>query len=44
MNIPRHFTQGVEDKPDFELIYRQYYKRIITMFTGSSFTGKQRKM
>ena len=34
MNIPRHFTQGVEDKPDFELIYRQYYKRIYNYVYG----------
>ena len=32
--ILRRSTQGVEDRPDFGLIYRQYYKRIYNYVYG----------
>ena len=32
--IPGRFTRGVEEKPDFGLIYRQYYKRIYNYVYG----------
>ena len=34
MNISRKFTRGVEDRPDFGLIYRQYYKKIYNYIYG----------
>ena len=32
--IPGRFTRGVEERPDFGLIYRQYYKRIYNYVYG----------
>ena len=32
--IPGRFTRGVEEKPDFGLLYRQYYKRIYNYVYG----------